>query len=232
MRAIVVRHYKTLFNSAGRIMGWQDAPRVKDWHADVAFVEARLREREVSIDAIYCSDLERARQTAMHYGRSLAIPVIHDSWALNEVDYGALSSKSKRWVQQHVPEHKRDPDYVYPDGESFRQMQERSTGLIRSLTDHMDGKTILVVVHAGVIRGLVSYFLELDYARQLKRRVSHRYIGVFQFENSHCCGYDEWGKPSGFVREPDGLQLPWRRATTSPRSAIVPQRSTGQIPER
>jgi alpha-ribazole phosphatase len=209
MRAIVVRHYKTLLNSSGQIMGWKDAPRDKDWLADVAYVDGRLRELGIKFDAIYSSDLERARQTAMYYGRSHGIHIVHDSAALNELDYGLLSRKSKKWVEKNIPEHKKDPDFVYPEGESFRQMQQRSVVFLAALAQLRPGDTILLVVHAGVIRGLVSHFLGLEYADQLKRKISHRYIGEFLFADKECVRYDELGKLSGFVREQGGVEIPW-----------------------
>ena len=87
-------------------------------------------------------------------------------------------------------------------------MQQRSARQLQSLAENHPRQTILLVVHAGVIRGLVSYFLNLDYAAQLKRKISHRYIGDFTFEGPDCVRYDELGKASGFVR--DGVvEVPW-----------------------
>ena len=218
MRAIVVRHYKTLLNSAGQIMGWNDAPRDKDWLADVSYVDQRLRQHHIRLDAIYSSDLERARQTAMYFGRSHGIHIVHDSPALNELDYGLLSRKSKKWVEKNVPQHKRDPDFVYPEGESFSQMQQRSVAFLAALARSRPDDTLLVVVHAGVIRGLVSHFLGLDYAENLKRKISHRYIGEFIFGGGNCIRYDELGKLSGFVREQGGVDIPWRVSATAQRA--------------
>ena len=223
MRAIVLRHYKTLLNSAGQIMGWKDAPRHQDWLADVEFVDKRLRKHDIRPDAIYSSDLERARQTAMYYGRSHSIPIVHDSSALNEIDYGLMSRKSKKWVEENVPEHKKDPDFVYPEGESFRQMQRRSVAFLAALAESRPTDTILLVVHAGVIRGLVSHFLGLEYAEHLKRKVSHRYIGEFLFAGKNCVRYNELGKLSGFVRERGGVDIPWN---LSVRSKAAAARST------
>ena len=90
MRALVVRHYKTLLNAADRIIGWGDAPRAKGWRADLAFVNDRLRELDIRPDAIYSSDLERARQTAMYFAKCHGIHIVHDSSMLNEVNYGNL----------------------------------------------------------------------------------------------------------------------------------------------
>ena len=221
MRAIVVRHYKTLLNASDRILGWGDAPRVDGWRADVNYVQNRLREESIHFDAIYSSGLERARQTAMFYARCNRIHIVHDSHQLNEVNYGLLYGKSKKWVARHIPEHKKDPDYVYPEGESFRQMQQRSVSFLISLTDACPGQTLLFVVHAGVIRGLVSHFLGLEYAENLKRKISHRYIGQLEFEGAECKRYDELGQKSGFVRS-GTVNLPYRRSTSG-----VAQKSIG-----
>lgn len=181
-------------------------------------VEETLQKHAIRFDAIYSSALERARQTAMHYARQRDIPIVYDCCELNEINYGLLYRKSKKWVANNIPQHKKDPDFVYPDGESFRQMQQRSSRFLRSLADTYPDRTILLVVHAGVIRGLVSYFLGLDYASQLKRKISHRYIGDFMFEGPDCVRYDELGRPSGFVG--DGvIDIP--RVQPAPSATVI-----------
>lgn len=201
MRALVTRHYKTLINASEQILGWGDAPRVGDWADDVIFVDARLRERGIDFDAVYSSVLERSRQTAMFHARCQGIHLVCDSPALNEVNYGELFRKKKKWVAEHYPLHKKDPDFVYPGGESFRQMQERSVAFLSKLALTRPDHTILIVAHAGVIRGFVCHYLGLDYAQNLDRKISHRYIGDFRFAGAACIRYDELGKPSGFVTD-------------------------------
>ena len=230
MRAIITRHYKTIINASDQILGWGDSPRDKGWRADVEYVSTRLQEHGVSFDAVYSSDLERSRQTAMFHAKRLGIHLIHDTPALNEVNYGKLYKKKKKWVADHYPKHKKDPDLVYPEGESFRQMQQRSVSYLSSLAKTHPDQTVLIVIHAGVIRGLVSHFLGLNYADNLKHRISHRYIGDFRFEGESCVRYDELGKPSGFVR--DGvIEIPFSRpAADSPANTAgfrpVPKIST------
>jgi broad specificity phosphatase PhoE len=80
-------------------------------------------------------------------------------------------------------------------------MQQRSVSYLASLAERHPEQTVLIVVHAGVIRGLVSHFLGLNYADHLKHRISHRYIGDFLFDGESCVRYDELGKASGFVHE-------------------------------
>ena len=201
MRAIITRHYKTLNNVSEQILGWGDSPRDKSWRADVDFVNERLRKEGIRFDAVYSSDLERSRQTAMYHARLLGLKIIHDTPALNEVNYGKLYKKKKKWVAEHYPQHKKDPDFVYPGGESFHQMQSRSVDYLSSLAKSHPQQTVLIVVHAGVVRGLVSHFLGLNYADHLKHKISHRYIGDFLFDGENCIRYDELGRASGFVRE-------------------------------
>lgn len=201
MRVIVVRHYKTLINKSGQIMGWGDSPRSEDWQIDLAYVDGVMSEHALEFSAVYTSDLERSRQTGMYHAEKRGIKLVHDHTELNEVNYGSLYKKSKKWVEKHIPQHKKDPDFVYPKGESFRQMQQRSVGFIESLWGKHKHDIILLVVHAGVIRGMVCHFLGLPYAESLKRKISHSYIGDFQFKHSKCVRYDELGRPSGFVRD-------------------------------
>ncbi len=204
MRVILVRHYKTLINASERIMGWGDAPRVSDWERDLADVHRVLVDRDIGIDAVYSSFLERARQTAMYYAGRRDIRIIHDAEELNEVNYGTLYRKSKHWVAEHIPEYKTDADFVFPGGESFRQMQARSLRYIESLEQRHVGQTLLVVVHAGVIRGLICHFLGLDFGSNLKQKISHRYIGDLLIRDGLCVSYDELGRHSGFVKSGRG----------------------------
>ena len=210
MRLVLIRHYKTQFNITGQIMGWGDSPRADEWLDDMVFVKQVLQERSIYPDCIYSSALGRAHQTAEYFAAKLGVAEVNAASELNEINYGSLYKKSKKWVKKHYPWHKEDPDFIYPQGESFNQVQVRSVAYIRALAAARCGQTILCVAHAGVVRALLSDFLELDYAAQLKRKVSHRYVGVLCFNGDRCTDYDEWGMPSGFVSE-GGLVLPFAR---------------------
>jgi alpha-ribazole phosphatase len=207
VRVIAVRHYKTKSNSKGLIIGWGDSPRADDWEKDLLFVDGVIKRQGVSLDAIYSSDLDRAMQTAAYYAEHHGIATVHHEAAFKEVNYGRLYQQSKHWVSLNIPQYKTDADFIYPDGESFRQMQKRSVEFLLSLQYAHHDDTLLLVAHAGVLRGLVCHFLRLDYNQHLKRRISHRYIGDFRIENSRCTDYSELGRPSGFIK--DGvLHLP------------------------
>jgi broad specificity phosphatase PhoE len=199
MRVILLRHYKTQSNKEGRILGWGDSPPYPNWMKNINFIDAGLRENGVNLDAVYSSDLERSYQTAKVYAASFGIAEVISVPALKEINYGEVQTREKSWVIEHYPQHKKDPDMVYRDGESFRQMQQRSVEFLLSLDAKHPRQTVLIVAHAGVIRGLVSHFLGLELADNLKQKVSFRYIGDFLLEDGYCLRYDELGEASGFV---------------------------------
>ena len=176
MRVILTRHYQTQSNAEGRILGWGNSPPYHDWKDNVDFIDTRLHENGINFDAIYSSDLERARKTAKIYAGHSAISDIIGIPELNEINYGKLQAKKKSWVSGHYPQHKKDPDLVYPDGESFRQMQQRSVQFLSSLAVAHPQHTVLIVSHAGVIRGIVSYFLGLEYASAALNTAYHSAI--------------------------------------------------------
>ena len=193
-------------------MGWADSPQVDESQEDLHYVEQVLQQHLVHPDAIYSSALCRARRTAEYFAAKLTAGAVQQTAELNEINYGTLVQKPKKWVAEHYPGHKKDPDFVYPGGESFSQLQLRAVAFIASLAMSRPAQTILCVVHAGVVRTLISYFLGLELASQLERKVSHRYVGVVDFDGATCSGYDEWGQSSGFVSEGQ-LRLPYSRKT-------------------
>jgi broad specificity phosphatase PhoE len=211
MRVILTRHYKTISNEDDRILGWGDSPPGSEWKADIEYVDARFQAHGLEFDEIYSSDLERSRQTAIIHAVRYRIAVVNSAAELNEINYGKLQKHKKSWVARFYPQHKKNPDMVYPDGESFRQMQQRSVGFLLSLATRHPRQTVLIVAHAGVIRGIVSHFLDLEFADNLKQKVAFRYIGDFLLEDGNCLSYDELGEASGFASN-GVIELPFSRA--------------------
>jgi broad specificity phosphatase PhoE len=228
MRFTLVRHYRTVNNEARQIMGWGDAPRAEDWEEDLLQVDAVLREKGLLFDAFYSSALGRARETMGYFAAKRGGTSTQVAPELNEVNYGDLFQRPKQWVAERYPEYKTDADFVFPGGESFRQMQRRSVDFVLSLQRvHADGH-LMLVAHAGVIRGLVSYFLGLDLTANLKRKVSHRYIGEFVIDKDICVFYDEIGKPSGFVRDAV-IEIPYGSRPAEAPPAVA---ATASLPRR
>ena len=199
MRAIITRHYKTQFNADNLIIGWDDSPACPDSIADIDFIESRLQQNGIAIERIFSRALERSRQSARIYAERFGLDGITESPQLNEIKYGKVQKQKKSWAAKFYPEQKKNPDLAYPHGESFREMQTRSLDYFNSVIDAYPQETVLLVIHAGVIRGFINHFLGLNYAENLEHKIPFRYIGDFLFEDGRCRAYDELGKDSGFV---------------------------------
>ena len=119
-------------------------------------ISARGSER---IEAVYCSPLERTKQTAQAISTELDLKVKQDR-GLIELDVGdwtgrklAQLRKLKSWSSvQKYPS-----GFRFPNGESFTEMQTRMAGAVNRLVEKHPGKAIVAVSHADPIRALVAH---------------------------------------------------------------------------
>ena len=113
------------------------------------------------VDAVYCSPLERTRETAKPIGAALGIKpkVVR---GLLECDFGDWTGaqlkdlfKLPEWrTVQQAPS-----QFRFPNGESFTEMQLRIVGAIEQLTAAHPGGTIVCVSHADPIKAAMAHAL-------------------------------------------------------------------------
>ena len=131
MRAIIVRHYKTVSNANNRIIGWSESPPVAGWQRDMKHVDKMLRAANIHFETVYTSSLHRARNTGHFYAQSQGISKIHCSKALNEVNYGVLNTKNKKWVEKNISGPQERPGFrlsgrrkLSPDAKTQRALHQ------------------------------------------------------------------------------------------------------------
>ncbi len=126
---------------------------------EVAAVAERFE--GVAVSAVYCSPLERARETAAPIADVVGRPVVIDR-GLVECDFGewtgaelAKLRKLPEWrVVRHWPS-----GWRFPNGESFMEVQERLHAAIgRYQRDHA-GEVVLAVSHADCIKAVLATML-------------------------------------------------------------------------
>ena len=194
-RICLVRHGETSWNAEKRIQG----------NIDVGLNEAGLAQAEaaarwlspLAIEALYSSDLQRARQTAQGLAGVLKLaPILRPEF--RERRYGLFEGLTYEQSRSRYPDvyslfEERVPDFVIPyGGESLQQLHLRvSTGL-RRLVDEHRGQTIAVVTHGGV----------LDIVNRLVRGTSLRQPRDFLIPNAginwvsatgDCWRMEAWG---------------------------------------
>lgn len=133
-------HGTTLDNEQRRSSGWNDvalsergleeAQKLRDMTADRHF------------DAVYCSDLQRARVTAeIAFGGRF--PVVQDA-RLRECNYGDLNGGPSDEVE---PMQERMIHERFPDGESYDDVAERVKSLLDEIKETYEGKQVAFVAH-------------------------------------------------------------------------------------
>jgi broad specificity phosphatase PhoE len=135
---ILVRHGETDWNAEGRLQGHTDRP-LSDYGREQA---RRLADdlADEEFDAIYASDLARARETAEIVAERLGLPVTLEP-DLREKNWGT-------WEGLTPPE-RLDVELV---GESTEQHHRRMlVALGRIAADHPNGR-VVVVTHGGSMR--------------------------------------------------------------------------------
>jgi probable phosphoglycerate mutase len=157
---ILVRHGQT--PSTGKILpGRAPGLHLADvGHEQAARAAARIGELE-SVDAIYTSPLERARETAAPIGKIRGLKPIVERGLL-ECDFGewtgaelAKLAKLPAWATvQRAPS-----TFTFPGGESFSAMQHRIVSAIDKLRAAHPGGTIVCVSHADPIKAAVAHAL-------------------------------------------------------------------------
>jgi probable phosphoglycerate mutase len=135
---LLVRHGETDWNAVGRLQGHTDRP-LSDFGRRQAEQLAEELEDE-PLDAIYASDLARARETAEIAGERLGLPVLLDP-DLREKDWGTWEGLTS--VER---------DRVEFVGESTEAHQERILGALRRIAERHPGGRVLVVTHGGSMR--------------------------------------------------------------------------------
>jgi probable phosphoglycerate mutase len=135
---LLVRHGETDWNADGRLQGHTDRP-LNDFGRRQARQLAEELEDE-PLDAVYASDLARARETAEIVGERLGLLVVLDS-DLREKDWGT-------WEGLTPVERER----VELVGESTEAHQERTLRALRRIAERHPGGRVLVVTHGGSMR--------------------------------------------------------------------------------
>lgn len=113
------------------------------------------------VDALYCSPLERARETAAPIARALGQRARVRSGLL-ECDFGEWTGRSLSELSK-LPEWstvQRAPSvFRFPGGESFAEMQFRIVSTLDALRSEHQGGTIVCVSHADPIKAVVAHAL-------------------------------------------------------------------------
>lgn len=107
------------------------------------------------LDAIFCSDLQRAYKTAEIAFEDRNFPIIRDS-RLRECDYGDYTGRSENEVKPLKLKYIKIP---FPNGESYEQAVKRMKRFLKELLKNYNGKKVMVIGHRATQYAL-EYFIK------------------------------------------------------------------------
>jgi broad specificity phosphatase PhoE len=159
---LLARHGESDWNRSKQWQGWADRPLTELGRRQAAELAARLEETE--LDAVYSSDLQRARETAEIVARTkdLAVESTPD---LREVDVGSWSGLTRAEAEARFPEaygRWLQGGEGWEDGETYQEMSARVLSALQRIAAAYPGDRVLVVAHGGSIRAVHAAALGLD----------------------------------------------------------------------
>ena len=156
---LLIRHGAHLLGGetiAGRTPGVNLSPLGQQQAAGMVERVARL-----PVKAIYCSPIDRTRQTAQPLGERLNLPVQINE-ALTEIDFGEWAGcklddlrPQDRWKHWNAFR----SGTRCPGGETMLEVQSRVVGEMARLREKHPGEVVALVSHGDVIKSAVAYFL-------------------------------------------------------------------------
>lgn len=179
----LARHGETEWNRRGRMQGHRGVPLSTEGRRQATQLAGRLRSVEFS--AVYCSDLQRAVETAriITAGRDLAITTDSD---LREFSYGEWEGLTQEEVETRYPgalaeriEAGGNLGWTAPGGESAIDALHRAGRFSTRASASLDAReNVLVVAHGGSLRALVVCLLDLADTDFWKFRVDNTALAI------------------------------------------------------
>ncbi len=187
-RLILVRHGQTEWNRLRRYQGQSDIELNETGLRQVQKAAERLTSE--SFDAVYCSDLKRARRTAeiispQHHlsGR------IHESLLLREMNFGDYEGLTFEEMDQKFQLiFSADPAWRSagtnvraPNGESIADLASRVNQFTQQILEkHADNETILIAAHGGPLQTMICQLLEIGLEHWWQIRLSGASVSIIE----------------------------------------------------
>ncbi|WP_414654561.1 histidine phosphatase family protein [Ideonella sp.] len=152
-RILAVRHGETAWNVDSRLQGQTDISLNAVGQEQARRLAEALAGED--LDAIVCSDLVRARDTAQAVADRTGLALNTDA-GLRERHFGIFQGHTYAEVERLWPEEsarwrRREPDFGAEGGETLQGFYDRCVATASRLAEAHPGRTLLLVTHGGVL---------------------------------------------------------------------------------
>lgn len=147
-----VRHGESTYNAEGRVQGQSDVPLSELGLRQGQAVAAALR--QLPIDAVFSSPLQRAFKTAEIIAETLDLK-IHTDDRLKELNAGIFQDRLRCDLERLYPDEftrwtSGDPEFVIPGGESRRDLERRGVEALLAISEN-NYKNVAVITHGRLL---------------------------------------------------------------------------------
>jgi broad specificity phosphatase PhoE len=185
MKLIIVRHGEAEWNLQDRAMGQLDSPLTPLGIQQAYALGDRLG--RLSFTTLYSSDLGRAAQTANIITSICDNKVIFDS-GLREWNLGIFQGLTIPEMHEKFPQERQDYErigfeYIIPEGESLKQLKQRSFDVLTAIAKQNLEETVVVVTHGGILMCFFEEVLGIIHEKPLRFRQDNANFCAFEYVN-------------------------------------------------
>ena len=187
MRLILVRHGQTEWNAGGRYQGQSNVALSDTGRKQARFLAERFPVRQ--LDAIYTSDLDRAKETAECVGKRLGLTVYQEK-AFRELSFGdweglTYQEISSRWPEEAEKLFTAPDELVIPHGETFRDLQKRALDKIYSLYERHIDQTVAVFAHGAINKTILAGLMHIPLHYLWSLRQDNTAVNILRLDDGY-----------------------------------------------
>jgi probable phosphoglycerate mutase len=184
----LIRHGETTWNRELRLQGQFDSPLTSDGIRQAESLARRLA--GMGFDAVYSSDLGRARNTAVIITSHNGSASIKYDVRLRERHFGDFQGLTWDEVSERYPDDARrelsgNPMNTVPGGESKHQVLQRTRDFFNDLVQHHPDHNVLVISHGGILNVWTRHVLQLPFDQPRRFHIDNTAINIFVFKGEH-----------------------------------------------
>ena len=179
----LVRHGETDYNNTLRFQGQTDIPLNEKGTVQAGKLAEYFK--DIPLQAIYTSSLQRAAKTAEIIGKAKGIvPFAFDE--LREMSFGIWENMNSEAIQKKYAKEWKDffaspATTKIPEGESMAEVRKRAYPVIQQILDRYPEGNVAFVAHGGIIRVLICTMLGLDLNRAWHVHVGNASVTCFYY---------------------------------------------------
>lgn len=155
----ITRHGETLWNTEGRMQGWGDSPLTELGIKQAEWLRDRIK--DIQINTIYASPSGRAFNTAEIVRGHRNIDIIKDE-RLREIGldkWEGLNQDEIKAIDEEQHHNFWNAPHLYcpmGKGESFQDLIDRVTPVIKEIVKKHENENVLIVTHTVTLKAIMA----------------------------------------------------------------------------